>query len=462
MNGSIKAVATTLAVVDTSSVTATDSTKSNVERIYGYTRIEINRPAKIYAKDDLVDFDVIVQNIGGDDVSTITAGRDIVYSYVGGSANDLYTAPSGVAVGKAARRILGGPGIQVAGAGFLMVEAGRDLGPFLPLSRDTKALTPAQRGIASLANASDWPVGNRYVPQASSGTYNLLLLGSASKTPKKRNALLASTGADLIVRFGVANGTDDEAVLRTYVDPANAGLVPHNYVGDIEGFLAALGIPTNGMADARNKFQNLETVFQQMGKDPRLAEALKREYVSLEAFLVRIGVPFDSAADAWDKFRNLADHLQQQGKDPRLAKDLQRAFVDQVFMAELKAVGEAQASTSGQYQRGYQMVNTLFPATLGYSANALGGTSGAATLVRTGDLDMHHATIQTRLGGNISIFGPGGSIRVGALALEPNANLKLNDVGILTLGGGSISTFTDGSVLVNQSRVMTQQGGDIL
>jgi hypothetical protein len=38
----------------------------------------------------------------------------------------------------------------------------------------------------------------------------------------------------------------------------------------------------------------------------------------------------------------------------------------------------------------------------------------------------------------------------------------LPDLGILTLGGGAISTFTDQSVRVNASRVLTSQGGEIL
>jgi hypothetical protein len=53
-------------------------------------------------------------------------------------------------------------------------------------------------------------------------------------------------------------------------------------------------------------------------------------------------------------------------------------------------------------------------------------------------------------------------MRVGSLATEPNALLKLNDLGIMTLAGGAINTFTDQSVRVNSSRVFTEQGGDIL
>jgi hypothetical protein len=109
------------------------------------------------------------------------------------------------------------------------------------------------------------------------------------------------------------------------------------------------------------------------------------------------------------------------------------------------------------------MVNTMFPASFGYTQNALdGGPGGASQLVKTGDLNLLHSTIQTKLGGDVSIFGPGGNIIVGSLATEPNTNLKLPDLGILTLGGGAISTFTDQSVRVNASRVLTSQGGEIL
>jgi hypothetical protein len=181
----------------------------------------------------------------------------------------------------------------------------------------------------------------------------------------------------------------------------------------------------------------------------------------LKAFLDRVGIATTDPQDAWNKFSN-ADKL----PTPPVSKELQQVFVDQVFFAELKTVSESlKDNGAGQYQIGYQMINTLFPSSLGYTANALNGglgTNGANQLVKTGDLNLLHGTIQSRLGGDISIFGPGGSILVGPLASEPNPNLKLPDLGILSLGGGAINTFTDANVLVNSSRVLTTQGGDIL
>lgn len=398
VSGSISAVATTKSNIPSGPITSATVTD--------YVRVELNRPAKIYAGRDILNLNMIAQNITAADVTTIEAGRDILYNYT----NVVSSTDRG--------KVLGGPGLQIAGPGFLVVQAGRDLGPFLPATRDSSAFTQDQEGIASVGNASLWAVGNRFVSQGSSGMYNITLLGAVNAIAKKRNELLPGTGADIITMFGVANGinydgysTVDKAtnqsvyhpgVIGTYIDPANASRVDHNYVGE------------------------------------------------LKAFLVSIGRSASSDAEAWSIFQSLP-------------KNLQHVFADKVFFAELKAVGKAQSATSGNYQRGYEAINTMFPADFGYTQNALGGgTNGANALKHTGDLDLLHATIQTRLGGDISIFGPGGTIRVGSLAIEPNPLLKPNDLGILTLGRGDINTFTDASVLVNSSRIMTQQGGDIL
>lgn len=479
VTGDISAVATTTSMIPAGKITSAT--------LVDYTRVELNRPAKIYAGRDILNLNLIAQNVAADDVTTIQAGRDILYNYKPISAGGQ--APIGLAlpIGFSWSVTFGGPGLQIAGPGFLDVEAGRDLGPFLPVTRDSSNFTQGQEGIASVGNASLWPVGNRYVSRGSSGIYDAQLLGAISSPTRKRNEQLPGTGADIITMFGVANGinysgywakdptTDQLAyhpgVVDTYITPASA---PRNYNDQLKDFLVRIGKPAASDDDALGIFQSLPTngywaadptdraanrlVFHPYPQgvngtpvNPDNASLVAHKYVSeLKDFLARIGRPVTSDDAALSFFQSLPT-------------DLQNVFADQVFFAELKAVGQAQTDTSGRYQRGYEAINTMFPADFGYTRNALGGgTNGANTLQHSGDLDMLHATIQTRLGGNISVFGPGGSIRVGSLALEPNNLFKPNDLGILTLGVGDINTFTDGSVLVNSSRVMTQQGGDIL
>jgi hypothetical protein len=107
---------------------------------------------------------------------------------------------------------------------------------------------------------------------------------------------------------------------------------------------------------------------------------------------------------------------------------------------------------------------------LGYTANSLGGgLNGANTLVSTGNLDIRSSTIQTQQGGNVSILGPGGQALVGSAAAPPvfvNADGQIvagaSDTGILTLEQGNINIFTDQSLLLAQSRVFTEQGGNMV
>lgn len=457
VSGDLSAVATTTSIISTGKITSAVP--------IGYSRVELNRPAKIYAGRDIVNLNLIAQNVAADDVTTVQAGRDILYNYGPATAN---AGAGGVPV----VATLGGPGLQIAGPGFFVVQAGRDLGPFLPVTRDSSTFTQGQEGITSVGNAGVWPVGNRYVSQGSSGMYDLQLLGSVSATTKKRNELLPGTGADIITMFGVANGINYDGYKTT--DPASGQLIWHpgvidtvmrgylesddvfNFLNSPKGLTALLqaniSLPNDGSNLDRSKLNDYinglaspRTFFANV-----LPQQLQLNFDGLGSFLLRIGLGPTDQSNVWATFS-------------ALSKDLQHVFADQVFFAELKAVGEAQTDTSGRYQRGYEAINTMFPADFGYTQNTLGGgTNGANLLKHTGDLDLLHATIQTKLGGDISIFGPGGAIRVGSLALEPNNLLKPNDLGILTLGVGDINTFTDASVLVNSSRVMTQQGGDIL
>ena len=103
----------------------------------------------------------------------------------------------------------------------------------------------------------------------------------------------------------------------------------------------------------------------------------------------------------------------------------------------------------------------MFPESYGYTMNNLaGGTNGAPKTVTTGTLDIRSSTIQTQQGGDISILGPGGELLVGSTGAPPNLDPNLS--GVLTLENGNINIFADQSVLLAQSRIFTEQGGNIL
>ncbi|MDG9696999.1 hypothetical protein QC281_43935, partial [Streptomyces sp. DH17] len=154
-------------------------------------------------------------------MSTIVAGRNISYT---GYQN--------------------GGGLQVAGPGFFVVQAGGDIGPFLPAAFDNVSQAPVQEGIVSVGNSSPTAVGNIYITEStgggSIGIYNQALLGPASN-PRRNAALVAAAGtkqgADIITMFGTKFGVDYKAVIDGYIDPANAGGVPHNYIPELRAFL---------------------------------------------------------------------------------------------------------------------------------------------------------------------------------------------------------------------------------
>ncbi|MDR6674371.1 filamentous haemagglutinin family protein [Xanthomonas sp. 1678] len=236
------------------------------------------------------------------------------------------------------------------------------------------------------------------------------------------NPGLPTTGATLVARFGVAPGDAADAFAALYLDPAGAQ-----------------------SQDAYRRW--LAEFVLQRSNDARERAGL--------APLSELPV-----AQAWAAFQQLP------GEDRRL-------LVERVFLDVLKQVGEGYADPASadyqQYARGYQAIETLYPGRLGYTANNLqGGANGAATRVSTGALDMRGSTLQTGNGGDIRVLGPGGGMQVGSALAPPavfdtqgNVLIGPAQQGILALGQGDVGVFTDASVLLAQSRIFTQRGGDL-
>lgn len=76
----------------------------------------------------------------------------------------------------------------------------------------------------------------------------------------------------------------------------------------------------------------------------------------------------------------------------------------------------------------------------------------------SGDLLMYQSQIRTSRNGNINLFVPGGLINAGVAS---NNSLE-HDIGVVTEKGGNIGAYAEGNFLVNQSKVITQYGSDIL
>ncbi|MEQ5842775.1 filamentous hemagglutinin family protein [Paraburkholderia acidicola] len=257
--------------------------------------------------------------------------------------------------------------------------------------------------------------------QASGAPSGIDAVGNAN------NPNLPHESADINVLFGVGPGVDVSAFVSTYIDPASSvtgvSSTTPALIAFMQQYEAGLTVDT-GLTNGQPTVQPL------------------------------------TAADAWSKFKALPQYVQQR-------------FAEQVLFSVLTQVGEDYNNQASkyyqQYARGYDAINTLFPASLGYTANNLGGGSnGANKPVSTGNLDMRSTTIQTQQGGNISILGPGGEALVGSTTAPPQVVDSAGKViagpssmGILTLEQGNINIFTDQSVQLAQSRIFTEQGGNL-
>jgi hypothetical protein len=135
-----------------------------------------------------------------------------------------------------------------------------------------------------------------------------------------------------------------------------------------------------------------------------------------------------------------------------LPADQQDVFVRQVYFEELTAGGREFNDPSSvryrSYVRGRDAIAALFP--------ALDGQGNA--LPYEGNLTLFGPSgIHTDFGGGIQVLTPGGTTLVGVEGVAPPGTS-----GLITQGAGDIDIYSQGSVLLGLSRIMTTFGGNIL
>ncbi|MBI3774211.1 MAG: filamentous hemagglutinin family protein [Gammaproteobacteria bacterium] len=130
----------------------------------------------------------------------------------------------------------------------------------------------------------------------------------------------------------------------------------------------------------------------------------------------------------------------------------QRALLLDIFFNELRESGRAAAQASSkEYARGRSAIATLFP----QAANAAADYHG--------DINLFFSRIYTVDGGDINLLVPSGLVNAGLASLPPGSPIKSPaEKGIVAQATGSVHAYTSGDFLVNQERVFTLQGGDIL
>jgi hypothetical protein len=143
-----------------------------------------------------------------------------------------------------------------------------------------------------------------------------------------------------------------------------------------------------------------------------------------------------------------------------LPADVQRDRMRNMVYTALRATGrdanDAGSPFAGDFARGYAALELLFP--------GIGDKDAAGSFVRyAGDIDLFASRVKTERGGSIDFLLPGGQLTVG-LSNTPASLIDVgsNVLGMVAAGDGDIRGFARGDLLVNQSRVLTVGGGDVL
>ncbi len=311
----------------------------------GMTNLVLAKALQVRAGQDIVDFNVNIQNANASSVSYLQAARDLSYSPgANRSEND---------------------GIKVSGAGRLEVTAGRnlDLG--------------TSSGIRSRGNLE--------------------------------NANLGSQGADLQIAAGV-------------------GAAGIDYAGSVTRLLTTLQA---GSVDAATLWQA-----RWLTGDNNLDAAAASTAVAAIAAL--------PAQAQQQKVRDMVyTALRTTGRD---------------FNSSASGFG-------GDYARGYAALELVFP---GISAKAADGSFANYQ----GNVNLFASRIKSESGGNIEFMVPGGDVLVGLAntpailvggKLPDGSKAPLGDVlGMVVASAGDIKGFARKDIVVNQSRILTVGGGDVL
>jgi filamentous hemagglutinin family protein len=332
-----------------------------------------------------------------------THASDITRIAAGGSIYDTEYNPSALNGNEAANLLNYQlvPAIELGGVGTLDIEAGHNIGPFT-----------SQTDILN-ANAEK---GNITIPTGIETIGNTL------------NPYLPHDGASIDVLFGVKPGIDTTNFLTQYLSNPNGAGGFGSLLPDLVTFM-----------EQQEDGQVVDTGFAQ------------------------------------DQLNVVLTTQQAEAAFQQLPSYKQQLFVQQEFFKLLAEVGADYNDPSSpyyhQYARGYAAIESLFPASFGYTDNGAGagGLNGEAQTVDTGDLDIRSSTIQTQQGGNVSLLGPGGQALIGSVDAPPvitNSQGAVvagpNSMGVLTLEQGNVNIFTDRSLLLAQSRIFTEQGGNMV
>jgi filamentous hemagglutinin family protein len=401
----------------------------------------------------------------------------------GGSAVALFPAPLGNLTLLAQRSVNISQGVQISEVDPALAASpliptnniGLDLAlvplPSVPLHQadaQPARIVAAQGDITSVGGALIIPKAADVV-----AGNDIVNLSYAGKNLNASDVTLIQAGGD--IRYDTARNPETNQLVNNpngiqvggtgYLEAIAGGTID---LGDSSGLVTSgrLGDPRLGALGA--------TLVVAAGLGHNADGSLRQP--SYDAFITKYltpgssGTPSAYADDLVDYIASLnpggtpPTQAQALAQFKLLSRSLQLPFISQVLTDELSATGLDHTQNGASYERGYTAINTLFP-----QKDAQG-----SAITYKGDIDLFFSQLKTEQGGDIDMLAPGGAIVVGV----PNPPAELNDVkgqplllppisaeanlGVLVLAQGAIQGFANNNFDVNQARMLTLQGGNII
>ncbi|HMW73236.1 MAG TPA: filamentous hemagglutinin family protein, partial [Cellvibrionaceae bacterium] len=392
----------------------------------------------INANGNLRDTSVIFHHQDASQHSSITTGRDMLFTEARDTSNKLKDD--------------NGNGILVLGSGSLRVQAGGSIN------------LNTSEGIQSLGQGEV----------------------ETSRTLTQYNPYLADKAADLFISAGINKTPNYGAVITQYLaKPRMQGKTFVDLIGEAtpEQFISQLNLqlsqPVKTLDDARSQFARLPlwrqqqvalgaTRFTNTAAEPNYSRELVA-YVTSPSFNkldlqnalnTELGSKFEGSQAVQNALAALPIEQQHNIALKALGDGgsvLARNFLDGLVLSEIRQGGETairqglkKVDPEG-YERGYAALATLYPG-IAKDNNPWAGS-----------LAMDNTKIRTSAEADVNILLPGGNFEVGletpTLAQDTIAS---KGIGLVVGSYGDINVAAAGSINVNKSRIFNLGGGDVM
>lgn len=351
----------------------------------------------------------VIQHNNPNDVSIVRAGAGIYFD-----RNYTYGDPN-VGMSSVGH-------ITVSGPGRLEVEAGTDI--WIP--SNSQGITSKRIGIYTYPGAP-----------------NQLPSGLQDWKPDEK-------AADIAIATGYNQTPSYASFEAAYLDPANADAMQDYLIDKDSGkslYLFDRDYPraqgaTGEFATPEPREGLVNYVRRLQGLAPLAKKADQQAYL-------------DTAWNYWQT----------------LSTDFKTPYYRSILFLELRTTGrEANDPNNDRYNttiRGYNAIATLFP-----GAQKDDGVALAEGESRwQGNFETYASRVVSSGGGKVEFVIPGGAMTLANVAATPAETGQPTNpddrgdalrAGVLTTDGGEINILTHGSVAVNQSRILTSKGGNVM